>query len=287
VSEAIEIEGTPQYKAYQWLLSNHSKVQNDEALLHLIQRFALASLYYTTNRGASWKNISAWLDGTVHECYWFGCTCTEGGILIGIDLQANGLKGGFVPGMDLALLRNSLRWLDLYNNRLNGKLPSELAQLNLMEDLRLWNNRFSGPLPSQLGDMMSLRDLLVQDMTVDGTLPTQLGRHSRLEYLDLSGNALRGAIPIVVGGMKSLEYLQLQDNRLTGFPSQVGTLSKLQYLILTNNDFQQTIPTEIGMLTSLTHCSWNTRTSISGMERSPAKLGCLPARKRCRSTIVF
>ena len=69
---------TPQRQALEWILTD---TYSSEGLsdYRLLQRFALATLYYSTN-GTEWRNGGGWLEPT-NECEWggsedhqFGCS---------------------------------------------------------------------------------------------------------------------------------------------------------------------------------------------------------------------
>jgi len=62
---------SPQSEAFEWMLED-SKVQSYPSD-RLIQRFALAVLYFTTNSAdgdAGWDERGEWLSHTTHECDW-------------------------------------------------------------------------------------------------------------------------------------------------------------------------------------------------------------------------
>ena len=85
-------------------------------------REALVALYNATG-GANWTNRTNWLsDEPLDE--WHGVTTDESGRVTEVDLRENGL---------------------------NGRLPSELGNLTNLEELRLFENQLTGPVPSSLG----------------------------------------------------------------------------------------------------------------------------------------
>ena len=79
---------TPQGMAYRWIL-NDDPLQIDPCTYPtVLQRYALASLYFATN-GEAWVDNTGWLGGA-GECTWFGIMCA-GDDVISIDL------GKFAP----------------------------------------------------------------------------------------------------------------------------------------------------------------------------------------------
>jgi hypothetical protein len=99
---------TPQNKAFNWLVTNNTRLgtlSNE----HIIQRYALATLYYSANGSDSWDRNEFWLDDS-NECgRWqtsFGgpltCTCT--GAVSQLDLSSNNLEGTVPPEIGLLML---------------------------------------------------------------------------------------------------------------------------------------------------------------------------------------
>lgn len=80
--EAFSDEGTPQFKAKEWLINVDSlKLTPSETVSdqRILQRYALAVFYYATGGPDSWE-ANSWLTGD--ECsgqYWTGISCDYGG----------------------------------------------------------------------------------------------------------------------------------------------------------------------------------------------------------------
>ena len=91
---------------------------------------ALVELYDATD-GANWKSARNWLTGApVGE--WQGVSTDDVGKIIRVEL---------------------------YDNGLNGRIPSELGDLQYLEWLSLEVNELSGQIPPQLGNLTSLERL--------------------------------------------------------------------------------------------------------------------------------
>jgi hypothetical protein len=112
--EALKNSSSPQYAAMQWLLSSANIGIYKDATL--IQRYALATLYYATG-GEQWLDSSEWLTDA-SECDWYsssdlGSICDIDENLLELNLRGNSLTGSLPP--ELNLLSNSLSkfvWCD-------------------------------------------------------------------------------------------------------------------------------------------------------------------------------
>lgn len=106
-AEALADASSPQRAAFEWLKSpSNAQVTSDQRLL---QRYALASLFYVTG-GTSWRSTASWLS-EADECLWYttaetGMLCDSDGNLLEINLRNNNLQGS-LP-MELLLLANTL-----------------------------------------------------------------------------------------------------------------------------------------------------------------------------------
>ena len=141
---ALDDAKSPQGRALAWL---QTQVVDSQDLKHALTRFALATLYYSTNSVeqesgtvAWWKQNSHWLsDDPV--CYWYGVECVEEegtqGRVVALNLSSNGLAGT-LPA-EIALLQADLRVLDLSKNDIEGNIPEAIAGLhNLGKSGEVW-----------------------------------------------------------------------------------------------------------------------------------------------------
>jgi hypothetical protein len=109
--EALEQEDSPQAQAVQWLLedgflhSNGERVLDENLSGRILQRFALATLYFSTN-GGQWLQNPGWLSSD-HECDWHssiddpGFSPCHGDDLVHLNLSRNGLAGSIPPEINL------------------------------------------------------------------------------------------------------------------------------------------------------------------------------------------
>jgi hypothetical protein len=96
--EALSDPSTPQYKALEWLADDASL--ESFSINTIIQRYALAALYYSAN-GGIWDDNTLWLDSGEECSRWNELFCTTAGAVSSIRLNINNLKGKIPPGVGL------------------------------------------------------------------------------------------------------------------------------------------------------------------------------------------
>ena len=107
--------------------------------------------------------------------------------------------------------------LNLYDQRLTGKIPEQLGSLTYLKNLRFLSyNLLSESIPAALGSLTYLKDLDLSDNRLSGPIPAELGSLTYLKDLNLADNYLSGPIPAELGSLVNLRYLVLYGNRLTG-----------------------------------------------------------------------
>lgn len=279
LSSLLDDDSSPQSLAFDWLLSDvySEALSNDR----LIQRFALATLWFSTN-GTHWEH-GGWLERR-DECLWgevvddedfadevdiscssnnnvvlqlsLCCTSLQGelppevGLLTGLTslILGSNLLTGNAP-TELGNLGNLTR-LILDNNQFQGPIPTDLARLTNLGSLYLDNNQFSSSIPSQLADLTSLRALFLKNNRLSGSIPTELGLLSNLVWFPLHINELTGPIPTEFGQLTLCTTLSLFDNQLSeSLPSELGHLTRLVYFSVAQNRLSGAIPTQIELLT--------------------------------------
>lgn len=133
--------------------------------------------------------------------------------------------------------------LYLHFNELNGEIPEEIANLNLLTDLYLNVNNFSGAIPPQIGTMTNLQVLQLCYNRLSGSIPTQLGDMKKLNVLALQYNQLTGAIPASLGNLETLTRLDLSFNALFGsVPVKLANAPMLKLLDIRNNTLSGNVP---------------------------------------------
>ena len=210
-------------------------------------RAVLTALYNATD-GPNWKNNTNW-SGDKALAQWYGVTADGYGRVAQLNLYNNRLTGPIPP--QLANLTN-LRYLDLGQNRLTGPIPPQLANLTNLGHLELGRNRLTGPIPPQLANLTNLRTLKLGWNQLTGPIPPQLADLPNLDILRLNDNELTGPIPIQLSDLSFLRMLSLQGNQLTGpIPPQLANLSNLEDLQLNDNQLAGPIPIQLSNLCNL------------------------------------
>lgn len=74
-------------------------------------------------------------------------------------------------------------------------------------DLQVYNNQLDGPLPSEIGNCARLEKLEVQDNQLAGQIPTSLGELNKLFMLKVHKNEFTGSIPTQVCDLKETSEL--------------------------------------------------------------------------------
>jgi Leucine-rich repeat (LRR) protein len=273
--DALSNPNSPQAKAMRWIES--IPLHEDLSEGRLIQRFALACIYFSTG-GENWSENDSWLSDA-DECSWFSTSdhtiCSEEGFYIHLELEETGLHDQLPQ--ELSFL-SSLQTFNVARNDLWGTFPRGLQASTHLVELTLKENTFSGFVPpwignhSQLenidisfnnmvgdfdwiGGLTSLRAFDCSNNTFSTTLPTALGNLAQLESFNCSGNILRGPLPSEIGLVQTLATLDLSFNNIQRIPDRITNLRNLRVLELQHNGLTGDIPAQLGRMTSLEHLS--------------------------------
>lgn len=186
---------SPQARAMEWLLDTVWEQPSyvggvpDQVVL---QRFALATFYYSTGGDTTWNQSNGWLDANISECEWLNSDpmpCNDKGFLIKLELVDNGMTGTLPPELGLlSMLQN----LILADNEIEGSIPSELSALRSLKVLDLKSNKLNGSLPDNMGNLAALQYLsLMRNSDLSGPLPLSMGS-MLLDEIYLAGTGLTG-----------------------------------------------------------------------------------------------
>jgi hypothetical protein len=239
-------------RALQWLVyedeasSTMSSYEYDTTLL---QRYALATIYYTTG-GDEWTYCSKSAGEDAEREFNSPC---EGGAQSRFLSNKSHLLWGGVMGHD-----GQVTMLDISNRGLTSLefLPPELLLLGPSLEL-LWlhdNISFKGSLPTYLNgnSFPNLASLSVHKTSMTGSIPQSIYTLSKLSSLRLYRSNFTGSLSSNIGQLTNLKWLWIHDNCFSGtVPVELGLLSKLEGLTLHNNNFTSVLEynvTEYGRL---------------------------------------
>ena len=202
-------------------------------------RAALVALYNATG-GANWTNNGNWLtDVPIGE--WHGIEVDGGGRVIR---------------------------LSLFENDLNGPIPSQLGDLAALTHLRFWSNQLAGEIPPELANLANLEQFAAGGNRLSGEMPAWLGTLTNLQELHLPSNQLTGEIPMELGNLSSLEDLYLQGNQFTGcIPMELRHVS--------NNDLDQLGLPFCGPDPDVPYLTWEVGDEIPDAQRRSLREGIL------------
>lgn len=266
-------------KALRWIqnsdanknygFDDEAALQSQDAQLNLIQRFTLATLFYSLN-----QEITGWMNEK-DVCEWDSVQCdgnlarrlqeaTSVPIVTTINIPDSNLKGS-IPS-EIVMLNDlvqlimwgnlisgeipdelyslkSLEILDLYDNDISGTISSKIANLNNLEGLYIGKNKFSGVPPPELFDMISLIQIWMNEVDFDeSNLPPEIGQLENLEILKISQSNFSGALPNEIGSLVNLKELSAARNILSGQIPDISTLVNLETLDLSNNWLDGDLP---------------------------------------------
>ena len=231
-----------------------------------LERNALEALYRVAN-GPSWRNNTNWMNEAPLRD-WYGVDTDRNGRVTRLDLRNNGLAGKLPSEMGHL---DHLTELNLTRNQISGQIPPELGQLERLKTLSLSSNHLTGSIPPELGQLVNLENFDLENNQGSGVIPKELGNLLFIKTLRLQRNRLSGSIPAELGKLGNLTGLHLQENHLTGsIPAELGVLNKLISLSLNSNQITGSIPGELGKLTNLEHL-YLSENQLTGI--IPAELG--------------
>jgi Leucine-rich repeat (LRR) protein len=183
--------------------------------------------------------------------FWLG-VLPELRILI---LRSNGIYGA-MENLNSNFDFLNIRIIDLSNNEITGKLPSQYFQnWKAMRTVDIKDIMYM----EANGRFTALGNTLVSSFTYSMTF-TYKGAERVYEKIsdifvaiDLSNNRFEGEIPEVVGYLKGLQVFNLSNNFLTGhIPSSLVNLTNVEVLDFAQNKLSGVIPLQLVQLTFLT-----------------------------------
>ncbi|CAB9509164.1 Leucine Rich Repeat [Seminavis robusta] len=211
----------------------------------------------STQPGITWINITSerWLSysNSSSECDWYSTeivrgheACNGNNSLTFLGIKQNNIQGS-LPG-ELGLL-TSLEILDISRNSIGDTIPTEIFALSKLWVFTLYQNQLQGTVPSEIGLLSdTLENLSLRNNVLTGTLPQELFMLSNLKHLGLSSNRLMGSLPSDIGfRLPKLSILDFSRSLFGGtLPSSIGLLTAIRDLGFHNTGVSGTLPTELG-----------------------------------------
>ena len=246
---------SPQTRAFNWTIHDpRFDMYHNNGSWRLLQRYALACLYFSTGGDSTWFRNDRWLDYDSHEEDWFRVDLLEiykpyfpeEGVQMALDILKR------AGGIDAMLRGNSERFQHLWllDNGLEGTIPPELFLLTSLRSVQLSHNAFSGSFPTEIGYLSDLQFFALANTTLTG-LPTELGLLKKLVVFYAQDNNLGASIPSEIMEIP-LFWLGLWNAGITGtIPTEIGLSTMLISVYLDGNDISSTLPSEIGKVGSL------------------------------------
>lgn len=187
--------------------------------------------FYKANNGDSWTHKDNWC-GSKPVSEWYG-----------VSMTADGKR---------------VRAVALIDCEVYGRVPDEIADLEMLEELRISNYgkvpEQSYPLPEAIGKLKNLKILRFQFYPVGGRFPESLFDLTNLEELRISGASGTDAQPIPksIANLTKLKTINLGGCNLTGsLIPELGELHELTELSLWGCGLSGSVPAELGNLINL------------------------------------
>ncbi|KAL5212397.1 hypothetical protein ABZP36_023244 [Zizania latifolia] len=140
----------------------------------------------------------------------------------------------------------NLTLLFLYYNNLSGHIPTSIATLPSLADIRLFNNMLSGPLSPELGKHSGLANFEVSNNHLFGELPDTLCLNKKLYDIVVFNNSFSGVFSTNLGDRDTLENIMAFNNHFVGdFLEKIWSFPKLTNIMNQDNNFTGTLPREI------------------------------------------
>jgi Leucine-rich repeat (LRR) protein len=176
------------------------------------ERNALLDLYGQAS-GLNWRRTDNW-NTTKSICTWYGVTCSN-----------------------TTAPRRILQF-SLYDNLLEGTIPSTLSALDAVEYFALSTNKLHGSIPTSLG--LTFTKCQYFDLRynfLNGTFPMGFSKMTKLTHFVVSNNEFTDSINLskIIENMKQLTYVDVRSNQLKGTaPTSLCNLANLSFCGLVN-----------------------------------------------------
>ncbi|KAL2316692.1 hypothetical protein Fmac_030568 [Flemingia macrophylla] len=161
-----------------------------------------------------------------------------------LDLSNNKLSGRVPNWLHET---SSLHYLDLSRlnlsyNKLSGHIPKSMKYLTNLESLDFSSNMLTGRIPIELVDLKFLEVVNFSHNLLVGEIPQAICNASLMLILNLSHNKLTSTVPQCLSNLSYLQVLDLQKNKLVGILPSFSKNEWLNSLNLNDNQFEGLLP---------------------------------------------
>ncbi|XP_062212452.1 LRR receptor-like serine/threonine-protein kinase RPK2 [Phragmites australis] len=164
-----------------------------------------------------------------------------------VSFRDNNISGGLTA--EVSTKCRAIRALDLADNQISGKIPTNVGLLGALVKLDISRNLLEGQIPVSFKDFKSLKYLSLAGNNLSGRIPSCLGQLISLEVLDLSSNSLAGKIPSNLVTLRDLTVLLLNNNMLSGVIPDLTPSPSLSIFNISFNNLSGPLPLNIHSLT--------------------------------------
>ncbi|KAK7373667.1 hypothetical protein VNO80_07083 [Phaseolus coccineus] len=201
-----------------------------------------------------------------------------------IDVSANTITGE-ISSKNINSIYPNLEELNMSRNFIQGSIPRELGQMELLYELDLSYNQLSGEISEDIfgvGHIINflklsnnklegpiftiptnLESLSLNDNNFSGSLPSNIFNTSIIS-LDVSNNHLVGKIPSLLKNISGLSELRMSNNHFEGFiPLELTQLEDLEHLDLSQNNLTGLVPSFLNSSMKFIHLSNNHLTGLT------------------------
>jgi Leucine-rich repeat (LRR) protein len=170
----------------------------------------------------------------------------------------NGITGTLSSYLWMNL--TNLNYLWMYDNFIEGSIPTELGALTGLKSINLRVNALTGSIPSEIGLLTDLQRLSLDFNQLTGRLPSVYGEAwgVSIEYFSSFSNQLTGSLPEAYGNWTNIADVYLYDNRFTGtLPPTYGNWTNIEHLWLYSNSLTGTLPPSYGNWTNIVEVAFD------------------------------
>ncbi|KAL3902799.1 MAG: hypothetical protein SGILL_010691 [Bacillariaceae sp.] len=201
-------EGTPQYKAVQYLRTDPFLADFDDwafsSTLDLaIQHYVILVLYYSTGGESTWKEQLNFLTYSPF-CEWNYYDYPVVGQVSGVECNPQD---------------GSVTSIRVVGNDVSGTIPAELGALTTLQVLEISGvgGRLQGTIPPSLNNLSNLRTLSFHNNDLSGIIPPEFANLQALETIHLHQNKqLGGEVPAAFSEISSMSNFRIEGTSITG-----------------------------------------------------------------------